>query len=78
MVPLGGVKLPAEFPAARKPKYMVLWGTDRRRQENGRRFTVLNEVVRTEMSDAFRQHVVIRIRILSHESHQEQTPVPTH
>ena len=35
-VQLGGVKLPAEFPAARNSKSMVHAGTDRWRQENGR------------------------------------------
>ena len=32
----------------------------------------------TGIAGAFRQHVVMLIRIFSHESHQEQTPVPTH
>ena len=32
----------------------------------------------TGIASAFRQHVVMLIRIFSHESHQEQTPVPTH
>ena len=35
-VQLGGVKLPAEFPAARNPKSMVHAGTGRWRQKNGR------------------------------------------
>ena len=35
-VQLGGVKLPAGFPAARNSKSMVQAGTDRWRQENGR------------------------------------------
>ena len=35
-VQLGGVKLPAEFPAARNSKSMVHAGTGRWRQKNGR------------------------------------------
>ena len=35
-VQLGGVKLPAEFPAARNSKSMVHAGTGRWRQQNGR------------------------------------------
>ena len=35
-VQLGGVKLPAEFPAARNSKSMVDAGTGRWRQKNGR------------------------------------------
>ena len=35
-VQLGGVKLPAEFPAARNSKAMVHAGTGRWRQKNGR------------------------------------------
>ena len=35
-VQLGGVKLPAEFPAARYSKSMVHAGTGRWRQKNGR------------------------------------------
>ena len=35
-VQLGGVKLPAEFPAARSSKSMVHAGTGRWRQKNGR------------------------------------------
>ena len=36
VVQLGGVKLPAEFPAARNSKSMVHAGTGRWRQKNGR------------------------------------------
>ena len=35
-VQIGGVKLPAEFPAARNSKSMVHAGTGRWRQKNGR------------------------------------------
>ena len=35
-IQLGGVKLPAEFPAARNSKSMVHAGTGRWRQKNGR------------------------------------------
>ena len=40
-VQLGGVKLPAEFPAARNSKSMVHAGTGRWRQKNGRTMLIV-------------------------------------
>ena len=55
-VQLGGVKLPAEFPAARNSKSMVHAGTGRWRQKNGRPMLIVGSRLAV-----YRMAVVIRL-----------------
>ena len=64
-VQLGGVKLPAEFPAARNSKSMVHAGTGRWRQKNGRPMLIVGSwpavyrmAVTTASVDKLRTHVL--------------------
>ena len=57
-VQLGGVKLPAEFPAARNSKSMVHAGTGRWRQKNGRPMLIVGSrpaVYRMAVTELWRQ-----------------------
>ena len=59
-VQLGGVKLPAEFPATRNSKSMVHAGTGRWRQKNGRPMLIVGSrlaVYRMAVLQAYRPSV---------------------
>ena len=67
-VQLGGVKLPAEFPAARNSKSMVHAGTGRWRQKNGRPMLIVGSRL-----------AVYRMAVLIVRTHLIQSPaqIPT-
>ena len=71
-VQLGGVKLPAEFPAARNSKSMVHAGTGRWSQKNGRPMLIVGSRLAV-----YRMAVVIRTIVVRRRPNRMLTYVIT-